>query len=696
VKNYNNYIIHIFILIISFLASLYLMGFNQLNPLNTNWLYLGDLSQYQIGWEFFRNDSWKLPLGYNPNYGLELGNSIAFTDSIPLFAFVFKLGKNFLPGNFQYFSFWIVVCIYLQLLFSYLILFNITKNFYCSIIGMFFFILAPVFLHRSGIHLSLMGQWIILFSFYIESTNSKSKTKLRGINLVLSSFIHFYFTIILIILNLITYLFLLINKKTSYKKIILELILIYPFLLLAMYLVGYFIIRPEDGLGGGYGFYNFNLNSFFNPTGFNNVGSINWSIFIPGLSLNNGEHEGFSYLGISGLIFFLFTIFYFFTDIKNFFFSKKELASIFLVLLILSVSHNINYGNLNILNIDLNNFILGILSSIRASGRLIWPIYYLILILGIFFVFSYFTEKKRIIILSLLLLVQLVDLSSGIRKYYNGNQYNYISQDTFRNEDNFWRNLSKKVEVLRSTKFENKSTLYNDLRKVFYNYDFGKTDIVYLARYNREKIALNNYNLINSFLHKEKIIFKKTAFLTKDLNTVRNIYFLYGADLFYYFRNDIWIITDQFIDELNNIEIKKLNLNVKKIYLNKTINFAKSKNLNFGFGWDKEKRGLASNGNYSSIIFRVSNKNCSENFYLRLKIENYFSEIDGNFDIYLNNKILSKQNLNSIPLEIDCNNINKSHLIEFKYIKPNSLRKLKKGLNHSKRSIILNEIEIIN
>ena len=213
-KNNNIYIIHIPLLIISFLISLYLLGFDNLNFFNKNWLYLGDLYQYQIGWEFFRNDSWRFPLGFNPNYGLEFGTSIAYTDSIPLLAFIFKLFKNFLPQNFQYFSLWIVLIIYLQLLFSYLIIFNLTKNFYFSIISMFFFILAPIFLNRSGIHLSLAGHWIILFSFYIELNNSKFKPILRGLNLILSSLIFFYFTMMLIILNSLTYLFLLIKQKS--------------------------------------------------------------------------------------------------------------------------------------------------------------------------------------------------------------------------------------------------------------------------------------------------------------------------------------------------------------------------------------------------------------------------------------------------------------------------------------------------
>ena len=77
-------------------------------------------------------------------------------------------------------------------------------------------------------------------------------------------------------------------------------------------------------------------------------------------------------------------------------------------------------------------------------------------------------------------------------------------------------------------------------------------------------------------------------------------------------------------------------------------------------------------------------------------IENYFKEIKGDFNLYLNNKILTINNLNLIPLNINCENINNHHVLEFKYKKPISLRELNRGLNHSKRSIILNEIEIIN
>ena len=559
---------------------------------------------------------------------------------------------------------------------------------------MFFFISAPIFLHRTGIHLSLSGHWLILLTFYIELTKVKSKTFLRGANLILSSLIFFYFTMMIIILNFLTYLFLLIKKKSLFKNIIKEIALIYPLLFIAMYCTGYFVIRPEDGLGGGYGFYNLNLNSFFNPSGFAGSNTFNWSIIMPKLSFNNGEHEGFAYLGLGGFFILLFAILSFFIKKGEFFISKKEILSILSVFSLLAISQNINFGQFNILFIDLNNYILAILSTIRSSGRLIWPIYYLTFILGIFFIFNFFSGKKKFIILIVLLLIQLIDLSSGLKNYYKGNSYNYTLKNTYEKE--FWINLSSNINTLRSVQFTNKSDLYYDLRTIFLNYNFSKTDIVYLARHNRKNIPLNNYRVIESFLDKDLDIFNETAFLTKDLNIVRNIHFLYGENLHYYFRNNIWIITTKFITKPKNIDFIQNSLKIDKIFSNKKINFNQTENLNYGFGWSKVSSGLASDGIYSSIIFTLDSNNCSKNFYLKLNIENYFNNISGDFDIYFNKKTLSKNNLNLIPLDINCENIKNYHTLEFKYKDPISLRELDRGLNHSKRSIILKEIEIIN
>ena len=348
-KNYFVLKYQIFLLSITFLFFFYLLGFQYINFNNYTWLNVGDIAQHQIGWKFFKNDQWRFPLGLNPNYGINLGNSIMFTDSIPLFALIFKVFKNFLPNNFQYFSFWVFLCIYFQLLFSFLIILKKTNNVYFSLIGSIFFIIAPVFLYRSGIHLSLMGQWLILLAFYIEILSTKYKSILRGLNIVFSCTIHFYFTIILILFNFIIQLFRFFEKRELLIKIIKETLITYISLIIIMYILGYFSIRPEDGLGGGYGYYNLNLNSFFNPKSFTYFESFNWSFFLPENKSQNGEYEGFSYLGLGGFCFLYFLIINLVNSQYESIFSNKKIITIFFIFFILALSHNVNFGDQNLI-----------------------------------------------------------------------------------------------------------------------------------------------------------------------------------------------------------------------------------------------------------------------------------------------------------------------------------------------------------
>ena len=70
---------------------------------------LWDLSQHYIGWLFFRKSPWHFPLGvFDGLY--DGGMSIAYTDSIPLFAIIFKILSPLLPETFQYFGLFQLLC----------------------------------------------------------------------------------------------------------------------------------------------------------------------------------------------------------------------------------------------------------------------------------------------------------------------------------------------------------------------------------------------------------------------------------------------------------------------------------------------------------------------------------------------------------------------------------------------------------
>ncbi len=152
-------------------------------------------------------------------------------------------------------------------------------------------------------HISLVGQWIILASFFAETITKEKIRFYYWISiLAISPLIHFYFTLMLSLIYFIIVLDrFLIEKKFS--KLLKEISVSFFSLLLVMYLSGYFEISLPDSLGYGYGYYKANILSFFNPapTTYN----FSWSNFIPVIQTSGGEHEGFGYLGLGGIILFI-------------------------------------------------------------------------------------------------------------------------------------------------------------------------------------------------------------------------------------------------------------------------------------------------------------------------------------------------------------------------------------------------------
>ena len=80
------------------------------DPLRHEWLLYSDAAQHFFGWQFFRAEPWQFPPGRLVGYGLEMGSSIVFTDSIPLLALLLKPFSGSLPPEFQYTGLWVAAC----------------------------------------------------------------------------------------------------------------------------------------------------------------------------------------------------------------------------------------------------------------------------------------------------------------------------------------------------------------------------------------------------------------------------------------------------------------------------------------------------------------------------------------------------------------------------------------------------------
>lgn len=698
-------IYQILLIFFSTIIFYFLLGSKYASIFNIDWLSQGDLSTYQIGWNFFKSDQWRFPLGQNPHYGINIGSSIVYSDSLPLFAIFFKIFKTYLPSNFQYFSLWIFISIFLQLYFSFKIIQKKTNNYNYSLIGCIFFGLAPIFIHRIGLHLTLVGQWIILSGFYIELIDTKHKDLLRRLNILLSSTIHFYFTIILIIFFLIIKFELLVFKKKEIYPIIKDIFFTITALALLMYVIGYFEIGLDDSLGWGYGYYKFNLNSFFNPFGLNYFETFSWSSLIPPQTMPTQEHEGFSYLGLAGIIFFIIFLYSFFLEKNIFLFNKKLTLLIIVVFLPLAVSNNIAFGSTNIINIELNKFIYGFLSTIRASGRLIFPIYYLVLLSGIIFIYKYFKDSsKSIIVIAFLLLLQIYDLKPGLKNYYLGNAYK--NHDAYFFKDEIWPEIPKKFNKLRTFYKANYTNLFHNFSEYLKTVDIIQTDIFHLGRVDRKRLALDRYELTSSLNNYKFPV--DTVFISDNKNFVRHVKFLFKnkKKLNFYYRDGLWIISSKKIVENNIIEKKLINNLSPKI-----LNYNSKIDLNFnnhdsyqGLGWSEEKEntGIWSDGFNSSILFAINKNECKDGSKLNF-VGDIFKSKNGKAlkiklfinKAYVKEIALKKSINNNFSLNIDCKN-NELFLIDFSVVNPLSEREMLSGLSMEKKGLLLQSIYLSN
>ena len=128
---------------------------------------IGDSATHYMGWEFFRHTSLlQWPLGLNPKLGLDISSSIAFTDSIPLAAFIFKPFNFLLPATFQYLGMWILVCFILQVYLAARLLSHFLTDQVQIVLGTVFIALSPMLMYRlvhDGYgHMALVGHFLIL------------------------------------------------------------------------------------------------------------------------------------------------------------------------------------------------------------------------------------------------------------------------------------------------------------------------------------------------------------------------------------------------------------------------------------------------------------------------------------------------------------------------------------------------------
>ena len=337
--------------------------------------------------------------------------SAAFTDSIPLVAVLARLASPVLPEQFQYFGLWSILNFILCSFFAFRMCIEITGRLnLAAFLGGLLLLIAPNMIFQLLLgHIALSSHFLILLALWLYFRTYPEKcwscVTLPQVGAVaLAGSLNPYLFLLTGVISTSFFARLVLQKRCTWWAALGSITAVASGALMALTVFGYLDgVDPGNYSGGGYRDYSFNLLSPFNSMG--------WSRFVPPIATAiKGQYEGFNYLGLG--VFFLFAL----SAIP----AVKGLPQLFhlkiipltvgsVLLTTLAASSLVTLGPYILVDLDFGDRLTQLLAFFRASGRLFWPVSYLLMISAIYLTWRHYSAKPATILLGMALLVQFIE-----------------------------------------------------------------------------------------------------------------------------------------------------------------------------------------------------------------------------------------------------------------------------------------------
>ena len=462
-------------------AFLIFLGPRVLLPQNIAWLVEGDPAQHYLGWLFFRNSPWTFPLGLNPSLGLELSNGIAYSDSIPGLALLFKALSPALPEVFQYFGGWLFACFVLQAWFGWKLAGLVTQDRLARLLIAALFVSAPPLLQRTTHHLALSGHFLILAAIYLVlRPDRRHQALFWGLLLVAAALTNAYLLMMAGACWLADVAATVISRRRRWTTLVGEAIATVAAVSLALWQAGFF--AESDKGAGGFGIYRFNLLSLIDAHG--------WSHVLPNLPGGPGDYEGFNFLGAGILMLAAVALAVLLSRRAGL---ARHVARwpIFVLLLVaftaFAASHHIGIGPLE-LAIPAPDWLLDIASTFRASGRVFWPVFYVLVLAIAYLVVRGSSARVASALLGVALVLQIFDTSVYWRQTRAWLMTEPSPTWPTPLTSPFWGAAGARYTELRRILPQNVPPFWAELGYFAATHGMG-TDIVYFPRIGAERLA---------------------------------------------------------------------------------------------------------------------------------------------------------------------------------------------------------------
>ncbi len=390
-------------------AALWLVGLHPLNPSRVDWI-VGDAATYYSGWEEFRHDTHvTLPLSWTTRIGYPIGTSLALLDAIPLAAVVLRPLSPVLPVPLQYLGIWMFLSFVLQAYFGQRLCRRLFPDDHIfAFAGTAFFLVAAPLAFRLNMHIALCSQWLILGALdaYFSDPGARAGRWLRHpwIILALSAAINPYLAAMCVVIVLGCVARLAVERRATWPHVVLYVAATFAIVITSGALIGALVSRDVGAYwASGYGRFSLNLNAAINPG--------RYSALLPALPLAYDQGEDYVYLGLGVIALLALGLVrrpravLWLTEVR-----LVPLIGVAFVCTALALSTTVTFGGQALFTVHVPATVYAALQGLRASGRLFWPAYYLIVLTALSLTFWTVPRPYRTGVLIAALVIQVIDL----------------------------------------------------------------------------------------------------------------------------------------------------------------------------------------------------------------------------------------------------------------------------------------------
>ena len=347
-------------------------GWWVLIPTNIAWLDVGDRAMHQLGWAFYRAGPWGVPPGSSPLLGIELANSIALVDGLPLLAIPFKLIEQWLPQPFQYWGYWLLLSFMLQSAFAFRVARELGAGRRVALVAAAFALIAPAYLYRIPMHLALSSHWVVLAALFLYVRRVPPSLWMWPLLIGVTSAIHATLLAMVLALWGASLLQRLWTRRTPFFPLLLEAFLSLAIGIEILWIVGFF--GTDSYTSYGYG--NYRLNLLW-P-----IISYGWSQIVPDLPHARFDYEGLSFLGIGVLALLVLAVLSGAMAQLRHALTPHWLPLVLVTvgMMIFAFSKTIGILDVDLFTIPMPGFIEALGSAFRSTGRFVWPLLYVVTI----------------------------------------------------------------------------------------------------------------------------------------------------------------------------------------------------------------------------------------------------------------------------------------------------------------------------